>query len=455
MSGDVKPDTEPSQAGTEPRRDDTEPGQDDTESRQDDTEPSQPGTKTHQAGTKVLLSSFWIWPAAAGVLLTTGVAWTLGFQDVVWPVSLSAQILGLFFLIAGLFGLISAWLMVVRAMPSLKRKPVSGASLSLISAGAVASFYVDATIVAYAFRYQPLVAIPFGVLGIICIGLAWRTLPAAWGSLSKTVKGAGITLAALGTLTNFWYQSIYLPENAQAGVEYSVSLGPVVSSGDDRFVTIDVTMDNESPVTALTLASMVVVSGLEYTSPTQVGATSKAEAQKRTKGYAASLAKRPGTSAAIPNPNVAVNGQPTATTLTILRPIENDSSLFPDDAYSREFDVVVPSRKIVALEVKLYVLFARTSRLSLGPSLYSETKKIDGCQNDDQSAWYINESALVRFTRGAQLLYSDWCANLGDPFITWAVGTPPGTHDSPGAEDSVASGIDVINSSRDDIFVLN
>jgi hypothetical protein len=408
-----------------------------------------------QDGIKILISNFWIWPAAAGVLLTTGVAWTLGFQDVVWPVSLSAQILGFFFLVAGLFGLISAWLMAARAMRSVKRRPLGRASLSLIAAGAVASFYVDATIVAYAFRYQPLVAIPFGVLGIICIGLAWRTLPAAWGSLSKTVKGAGITLAALGTLTNFWYQSIYLPENAQAGVEYSVSVGPVVSSGSDRFVTIDVTMDNESPVTALTLASMVVVSGLEYTSSTQVGATSKAEAQKRTKGYAASLAKRPGTSAAIPNPNVAISGQPTVTTLTILRPIENDSSLFPDDAYSREFDVVVPSRQIIALEVKLYVLFARTSRLSLGPSLYSATKRIDGCPNDDQSAWYINESALVRFTRGAQLLYSDWCADLGDPFITWSVGTPPGTHDSPGAEDSVASGIDVINSSRDDIFVLN
>jgi hypothetical protein len=420
-----------------------------------ETEPSQADTKTRQGGTRVLRSHFWIWPAIAGVLLTTGVAWTLGFQDVVWPVSLSAQILGLFFLVAGLFGLISTWLLTVGAVPSLKRRPATGASAALISAGAVACSYVDATIVAYAFRYQPLVAIPFGALGIICIGLAWRTLPTAWRSLSATVKGAGITLAALGTLTNFWYQSIYLPENAQAGVEYSVSVGPVVSSGDDRFVTVDVTMDNESPVTAVTLASMVVVSGLEYSSSIKAGATSKAQAQKRTKGYATSLAKRPGTSAAIPNPNVAINGQPTATTLTILRPIENDSSLFPDDAYSREFDVVVPNLKIIALQVKLYVLFARTSRLSLGPSLYSETKDIDGCPNDDQSAWYINESALVRFTRGAQLLYSDWCSDLGDPFITWAVGTPPGTHDSPGAEDSVASGIDVINSSRDDIFVLN
>lgn len=409
-----------------------------------------------QDGIKILISNFWIWPALAGLVLTTAVALILGFQDVVWPVSLSAQIVGLFFLIAVLFGLIGIWLLARRALPLRRRPATTGVALAFISGGAVACLYVDLTIVAYAFRYQPRVAIAFAVLGLVCLCLAWRTLPPSWSSLSKTVKSAGITLAALGTLANFWYQSIYLPENSQVGIEYAVSLGPVVNSGGgSRLVTIDLTMDNESPVTALTLGSMVVVTGLEYTSSGRQGAISSKAAQERAAAYAASLAERPSKSAAIPNPNIEFTGSLKTTTLTILRPIDNDSYLFPDDEYAREFDVVIPNKQIVALQVKLYVLSARTTRLSLGSRLVSAPKNLDTCSNDEQSGWYVNESALVRFTRGAQILYSDWCADLGDPYITWDVATPPGTHDSPGAENSIGANIDVINSSRDDIFVLN
>jgi len=411
---------------------------------------------TRPDGIRVRRFSFWIWPAIVGLSLTTAVAMTLGFQDVVWPVSLSAQILGLFFLIAALFGLIGIWLLAIRGLPLRRRPPPAGAALAFISAGAVACLYVDLTVVAYSFRYQPRVAIPFCVLGLFCLSLAWRTLPASWSSLSKTVKSAGITLAILGTLVNFWYQSIYLPENAQVGIEYGVSLGPVVNSGGgSRLVTIDLTMDNESPVTALTLGSMVVVSGLEYSNSGHKAGISSKVAQERASAYAASLAQRPSKSAAIPNPNIQFGGNLKTTTLTILRPIDNDSYLFPDDEYAREFDVVIPNRQIVALQVKLYVLSARTTRLSLGSRLVSEPNKLDTCANNEQSGWFINESALVRFTRGAQILYSDWCADLGDPFITWDVATPPGTHDSPGAEVSIEDNIDVINSSRDDIFVLN
>jgi hypothetical protein len=280
-------------------------------------------------------------------------------------------------------------------------------------------------------------------------------LPAAWGSLSKTVKGAGITLAALGTLTNFWYQSIYLPENAQVGVEYGVSLGPVVTSGHLRLVTVDVSMDNESPVTALTLGSMVVVNGLVYKSSGGGTIATGKQAQDRARKYAASLAQRPGQAAAIANPNDQLSGNLEPQQLTIVRPVENDSYLFPDDVYTRDFDVVISNPKIIALEIKLYVFFARTTRLSLGASVTSSTSGITNCKNGAQSAWYINQSALIRFTRGTQILYSDWCANVGDPFISWRVGAPKGTHDSAGAETSIGTGINVINSSRDDIFVLN
>lgn len=164
-----------------------------------------------QDDAKVLLNSFWIWPIAVGVLGTSATGLWIGFQDMVWPVSLFAQILGSFLFVAGLSSLVSAVLLLSKALPFRRWTTTSSGQLAFISGGAVAGLYIDLTIMAYSFRYEVGKTWLFGVLALDCACLAWRTLPTAWKHLSKSAKGIGITLAGLGAVANFWFQGFYLP----------------------------------------------------------------------------------------------------------------------------------------------------------------------------------------------------------------------------------------------------
>ena len=152
----------------------------------------------------------------------------------------------------------------------------------------------------------------FGVLTLNCVFLAFKTLPAVWGIISNGMKSLGITLALLGSAANFWFVSFYLPANTQVGVEYGLSVGPVVRSGGDRLVALDLTMDNKSSVTALTVGSMVIVRGISYTNAGKSNVTaqqrekSNRAAQQQMSAYADSLAGQQsvGGSAAVQNPNI-------------------------------------------------------------------------------------------------------------------------------------------------------
>jgi hypothetical protein len=409
---------------------------------------------------KRLLTICWIWSLVVGVSGTVVAALFIGLQDVAWPVSLSSQILGTCFVVAGILGLVCVGLLIVNRRLFGSGRVFSVAQLAFISGGAVAALYVDLTIVAYSFRYEVGKAWLFGVLALDCASLILLTLPAAWKVITKGVKNAGITLAVLGVAVNFWFQSFYLPANAQVGIEYGLSVGHVVTLGSDRLVTLHLTMDNHSPVAALIVGSMVVVSGLDYKNPRHPEAVSNKTAQKRAqqraRAYAVGLTGRPpDKSATVPNPNVRFSGKLKSTALTILQPVNSDSYLFPDDAYSRDFDVVIPDHRIVALDVKLFVQFTRTTRLLLGPHITSTMKRYKSCPNDKVSSWYVKESALLRFTRGTQVLDTYWCADLGKPFINWTVVGAGGVQYSPKAESGIASNFDVYSSSHDDIIVLH
>jgi hypothetical protein len=411
-------------------------------------------------GAKRLLTDCWIWSLVAGVSGTVAAALFIGLQDVAWPVSLSSQILGTCFVVAGLLGLVCVVLLIVNGRPVGSGKVSSVVQLAFISGGAVAALYVDLTIVAYSFRYEAGQAWLFGLLALDCASLTLFTLPATWKVITKGVKNAGITLAVLGVAANFWFQSFYLPENAQVGIEYGLSVGRVVTLGSDRLVTLHLTMDNHSPVAALIVGSMVVVSGLDYKNPRHPKHISnkraRKQAQQRARAYAISLTGRPpDKSAAVPNPNIRFSGKLKSTALTILQPVNSDSYLFPDDAYARDFDVVIPNHRIAALDVKLFVQFTRTTRLLLGPHITSAMKRYKSCPNDKKSSWYVKESALLRFTRGTQILDTYWCADLGKPFINWTVVGAGGAHDSAKAESGIASNFDVYSSSHDDIIVLH
>lgn len=69
--------------------------------------------------------------------------------------------------------------------------------------------------------------------------------------------------------------------------------------------------------------------------------------------------------------------------------MDNASYLFPNDISYREFDVVIPKTtrgNIVALEIQMTVLYARTTRLVLGTAYRPTLQDFPACSHDEQSS---------------------------------------------------------------------
>ncbi len=384
------------------------------------------------------------------LLWIAGIAIWLGSQDVLWPVSVTAETLGAFFVVAGTVTLVGAVLVAVSGLFP-KDHAAAVAQISYKAAAAVAGLYITLTITVHSFRYEPVKAGLYGALAILCLLLAIHTLPHAWPNITKSVKNIGITLGVLGGVASFWYQSFYLPESTQVGLQYGLSVVSVTPSGHDRIVTLDLTMEDQSSVVALTLGSMVVVSGLTFPKAT---AESTPAAQQNMDKYAQDLATPPPAGAPPANPNVGSSGNPNAVILTVMRPVNNDSFMFPGDTFSRDFDVVVPKSNITTLEINLSILYARTTRLALGTSYRPVIIAPSWCNEDEQASWNINQSALVRYTRGAQIFYSDWCANATSPFITWSIQATGGKSDTAREVYEIGNDIGIEHSTRTEIFTL-
>jgi len=403
----------------------------------------------------VVAKRVWHLIAIAGLAWIAAIAIWLGFQDVVWPVSLQAQILGAFFSMAGIVTLTGALLLTARALP-FAPKWVGGALQSAFIAGAAAAaLYVGLTIVAHSFRYEAGKTWLFTILTLGCLALAIRMLPAAWQGIGGFVKGAGITLALLGGAANFWFQSVYLPENTEVGIQYGLSVVSVRTSGSEMLATLGFTMENRSSVTALTLGSMVIVRALTY--PRNPRTVSGAAAQRNIENYARELAAPSPAGPPLLNPNIGSSGSVTREILTVLQPMDNNSYLYPDDTFSFDFGVVIPAiqkANIEALEVGIHVVYARSTRLTLGSYYGSTLVSYRSCHHDEQSVWGINQSALVRFTRGAQLFYSHWCADIHNPTVSWAVQATRSPYDTPKVRDEIGADIGVRTSSRNEIFLL-
>ncbi len=258
-------------------------------------------------GLRVLLAL----AVALGLSVNAAVALWIGFHDVLWPVGLSAQLVGLFYFAAGvvsLAGLVAVFPLLGKVLdstgqpgeapdstgqpgeapdstghpgevPGSTGQPKAGGArhsrllalitqdggsspLATVAAAAVAGLYIDLIIVFYSLHYRTLYVWVFGALALFCACLASVTLPESWKFLGRDLKAVGISLAVLGSAAYFWYQSVYIPENTPTGIYYDLTLGSIVRSGSDRLVSVDLTMENESSVTALTLDSMVEVSGM-------------------------------------------------------------------------------------------------------------------------------------------------------------------------------------------------
>lgn len=379
-------------------------------------------------GLRVLLAL----AVALGLSVNAAVALWIGFHDVLWPVGISAQLVGLFYFAAGvisLAGLVALFLLLGQVLdptgqpgkvPDSTGQPESGRArhnrllalitqdggsspLATVAAAAVAGLYIDLIIVFYSLQYKTLYVWVFGALALFCACLAGVTLPESWKYLGKGLKAAGISLAVLGSVAYFWYQSVYIPENTPTGIYYDLTLGSIVRSGSDRLVSVDLTMENESSVTALTLDSMVVVSGMY---PSQKSRILLAQA-----------------------------------------PIKYDNFLFPNAEYSAAFLVSVPYSGIEALNFTVMLDYAHTTGLMLNNPIPMQ-QNLRTCPGDKLLEWPIAESELRSFTEGPQVLYSNWCGDLkasGGPSIKAWLATPAAAR---------ALGSQVNVSSRDYTFPL-
>ena len=375
------------------------------------------------------------------ILAGSGFAGVIGFHDVLWPVSLPGEILGAVFLGAGLAGAAGAW-PLLRDAASLsclvQQQIYPSGRLSVVTIGSVGVTYTSTTIALYAYRYQPVKAILFGLLALICAGVAVAMLPAFWSAISRAVKAVGLSLTVLATVIGGWYQAIYLPQNAQVGIEYTLTLRSVVQSDSQTLADLQLTMENLSSVTALSVGSMVEVSGLSYTSG-KPNALSNDAAERQLIDYASAQAGS--------NSDVRFGGSENSTVLAVLRPINNDSYLFPDDIYTHDFVVVIPETGFAALTVRIFMQYVRTTRIVLGSELPLQPVPPRGCKHGERYSWSIEQSALRTFTTGALQLNSYWCADLGDPFIAYGISGVAG-HESPAEQQAIAYRLGIYSSSR-------
>jgi hypothetical protein len=386
---------------------------------------------------------------ALGLFVTACVAFWFGLGDVVGPSSLSTRVIGLLCAAAGIAafaGVFYACVILARAIKG-PRKP-STAPWAFVAIGALAGLYIDLTLVMYSFHYRSYIAWAFGVFALLNLGLAAGTIPVIWNDISKAVKLAAI-ITLLTATVQFWYQNFYLPENLPVGIQYDVGIASMDQSGADTLVTLKVTMKNVSSVSALALNSMIVIRGVAYKTGTKLNELSNAATQQRMIEYAE------GFGSPWQGPDVRFGGTANDSLLAITRPIRIGSLLFPNETYLYDFVVVVPQRNIQALNVRSFLEYARSTRITLySTPPQSAQVHFTACHHDERFASNIEESRLRRFAAGSLVLYSDWCPNLANPFIDFLIGIR-GQHVSVADESIIESQFGGIKSSRDETFILN
>ena len=369
---------------------------------------------------RLAFARFLYWVVAVGLGANAGVALWIGLPDLLWPMSLSAQLVGFSYVVASMISFYGVFNTFVLSYKTRKNIPLPGAgsaevhsiiirtrdasarSIKSIAVAAVVGLYIDLTIVFYSFHYKPIYVVIFAALALFCACLARITMPVLWNQLGKGLKATGISLAALGVAAQFWYQSVYIPGNTPVGMNYAITLGTVTQSVGDRLIQVNLTLEDTGSVPAIALATMVVVRG-----------------------------------------EILPSGEETPI-LKIFPTVDSGYLFFPNDPLSREF-VVVASSKINALYVTMIVDFTRTTWLTL--SGRSETIHL-ACPQDVHYKWYAVESNLRRFTQGSQVVYSNWkCTSWKDPTPSVNVNVIP----YPG---SVGSGLGILGYTQYETLML-
>jgi hypothetical protein len=416
-----------------------------------------------------MTSDFWTFPRLlklfglmityVGLLATAAVAVWLGTRDLFVPVSLSAQLVGLSFLLAGAACLAGFAVLVAKTnMPGRKRvAALENWQVILAGVGVLAGLYVDITVAVYSFRYEPIKSGIFGMLALLDLLLATWLLPVIrprWRKIGRGFAGAGALAAVVAVGAQFWYQSVYISQSTQVGIEYSLNAGPVILSGGTRFITLKLTMQNVSPVTAIALNSMLVVTGISYENGPNSGLASPALTQQNMVAYAQTLSSKTFNFSISKLPDIGFSGHLAARMLAAWRPVGNNTYFFPGTTYTRDFVVAIPGRDIRAIDARVKIIYARAARLTPGALLSSGMRHYSSCRNSEQFAYYINESALRRFTNGHLIFITNWCADVVHPDISFHITRALDMSEPANTESALISHYGVVGNTHIQTFVL-
>lgn len=372
----------------------------------------EPGPKIHEMDVR-WRRRFLIAPLF--VLIGIPALW-VGVPDVFHPLSLAAQLVALTYVLSGATALLCAGVLS-------RRQPHTWATAAIL--GGIAGAYVTGSMAAYANAYRPLRFWIFVVLAVLCITATFvglvRTGFARLG-VSAPLARAGASVAVIIGALQLWYTSIYLPNNTDVGIGISVSLGqPHRVSRSLTLVPLQLTMRNESSLTAVITSSMYAVTGVAYPHPPHPGPLSDAETLRRAENIGRQPAQTP------EGNNVRYRGTSVRDLLAIGRMLSDTSHIFPSQSDVRSIVVAVPTQ-FQQFDVKVDVDYARPSRLTPAgflarvtiPGSSSPPNRATGvgakrvCLPDVRTYWALRETKLHRLTRRSQILVTNWCTQSGN-----------------------------------------
>lgn len=340
----------------------------------------------------------------------------IGVIDLFSPPTLADRLLGILYLLVGLFVVLGVCLeFLINHIQS--RAFALGASIG--------SIYIYASLADYAWYARPDYARVSGAMAVLSFLLSlhlFRRVLVARVSISRIGRVAAVGGGLLGAVTAFGtvaYQSIYLPENAQVGMETTITVGqPVTGSDGESFVPVQITLQNKASVTAVALTSMVIVTGVSFSGSNS--SVSASTAQQREVQIGQETAN---------NPNLTFDGTVHETRLAIDRLVGDGSELYGDgDEYQTNLVVPIPrSSRFQQIDVRTQLDYARTARLQLKSSFGNEVISVPGCTHDIITRWHLRQSQLDTLTHGTQVLLTNWCADTGDEQVWSNVVGPPGT----------------------------
>jgi hypothetical protein len=339
----------------------------------------------------------------------------IGLHDAFDPVSLTAFLDGVLDTVAGLC-ILAGVLELARPYRAQRVKDKNYGLASFLAAAT--SAYVAASISISAYGYRPVYVYVFGLYFLVSCAIA-----AVVGRqkhvhvLTSALRSSFLAGSTLVAVASFVYQDIYIPSNSEVGIEFVSSAGrPLKISHDLYLIPVHLTMTDRSSVGVVVATSLATVTGIYYAGHgRRYAASAAAQHREIVEGEQAGQLAQAGADLSDVFP-----GREHRTVLAATKLVDDGSQLAPGGTYVRSLVIVVPRYNFKSLAIEQSIVYGSSQRLALAanePFYGPIAKAVEGCTHDVQRRWALRESELRAFTRGQQILVTNWCADRGNEHV--------------------------------------